>query len=51
MDEATKEQAKVILAKPSREWSKQENAFIYTLIKKGNRDALKALRNEAMLDE
>jgi len=51
MDETEKAQARAILAKPSREWSKQENADIYVMIKKHGRDILKALRNEALLDD
>lgn len=50
MNEETIAQAKAILVKPTREWSKDENAFIYKLIKAGHRDSLKGLRNEAHLD-
>lgn len=51
MDETTEAEARRILVNPVRSWSKQDHAFIYRLIKQGHRDALKALRNEALLDD
>jgi hypothetical protein len=49
MNEEDKQKAMLILAKPSSSWSKADSAFLYGLIKRGQREALKALRVEALL--
>lgn len=51
MNEEQINTAKAILVKPVRAWSKNENTFIYQMIKDGHRDLMKSLRNEALLDE
>lgn len=51
MDDITIQQASSILVKPPQEWTRDENHFIWKLIKAGHRDALKALRNQVQLGE
>lgn len=49
MTEQEEIRAKEILKKEPKLWSKEENAFLYRLIKEGNRERLKNLRTEALL--
>jgi hypothetical protein len=51
MTEEEIQKASAILAKLPRDWSREENSFLYTLIKKGHRDSLKTLRTEVLLSQ
>lgn len=51
MNDEQRQRAGEILAKPAEHWSGDEHKYIYSLIKKGHRDALKALRNEVLLGD
>lgn len=50
MNEEDTKKAKAILVKPVRQWTKDENKFIYQKIKDGHRDLMKLIRSEALLD-
>jgi len=50
MDETTKQLASNILAKAPNTWTREDNNFIWKLIKSGHKEDLKALRNQAQLD-
>jgi hypothetical protein len=44
------DKATAIFARPAKSWSKEDDAFIFGLFKKGFRDELKRLRTQVLLN-